>query len=92
MRFPDRERHQLFLEPEGLAVEEIYLNGFSMSSPAETRVIDSSTGRPEKIAVIPASRLCGGIRLRPADRASLTLETHRLAGLYSQAISTHFRI
>ena len=34
MRFPDRERHQLFLEPEGLDVEEIYVNGFSMSLPA----------------------------------------------------------
>ena len=34
MRFPERERHQLFLEPEGLDVEEIYVNGFSMSLPA----------------------------------------------------------
>jgi tRNA uridine 5-carboxymethylaminomethyl modification enzyme len=35
MRFPDRERHHLFLEPEGVDVDEIYLNGFSMSLPAE---------------------------------------------------------
>ena len=28
MRFPDRERHQVFLEPEGLDVDEIYVNGF----------------------------------------------------------------
>jgi tRNA uridine 5-carboxymethylaminomethyl modification enzyme len=35
MRFPHRERHQLFLEPEGLDVEEIYVNGFSMSLPAD---------------------------------------------------------
>ena len=35
MRFPHRERHQLFLEPEGMDVEEIYVNGFSMSLPAE---------------------------------------------------------
>jgi tRNA uridine 5-carboxymethylaminomethyl modification enzyme len=34
MRFPHRERHQIFLEPEGLAVDEIYVNGFSMSLPA----------------------------------------------------------
>ena len=33
MRFPDRERHQIFLEPEGLDVDEIYVNGFSMSLP-----------------------------------------------------------
>jgi tRNA uridine 5-carboxymethylaminomethyl modification enzyme len=38
MRFPDRERHQIFLEPEGLDVEEIYVNGFSMSLPAEVQV------------------------------------------------------
>ena len=38
MRFPDRERHQLFLEPEGLDVDEIYLNGFSMSLPAELQL------------------------------------------------------
>jgi tRNA uridine 5-carboxymethylaminomethyl modification enzyme len=38
MRFPDRERHQLFLEPEGLDVDEIYLNGFSMSLPAEVQL------------------------------------------------------
>jgi len=37
MRFPDRERHQLFLEPEGLSVDEIYLNGFSMSLPPEVQ-------------------------------------------------------
>jgi tRNA uridine 5-carboxymethylaminomethyl modification enzyme len=34
MRFPQRERHQLFLEPEGLDVDEIYINGYSMSLPA----------------------------------------------------------
>ena len=39
MRFPDRERHHLFLEPEGLDVDEIYLNGFSMSLPATSRRI-----------------------------------------------------
>lgn len=35
MRFADRERHQLFVEPEGLATEEMYLNGFSSSLPEE---------------------------------------------------------
>tara|TARA_B100001123_G_scaffold428402_1_gene545294 strand:+ start:38493 stop:40367 length:1875 start_codon:yes stop_codon:yes gene_type:complete len=33
MRFPKRERHQVFLEPEGLDVNEIYVNGYSMSLP-----------------------------------------------------------
>jgi tRNA uridine 5-carboxymethylaminomethyl modification enzyme len=35
MRFPDRERHQIYLEPEGLDVDEVYVNGCSMSLPAE---------------------------------------------------------
>src|SRR5262249_20801971 len=33
VRFPDKERHQIFLEPEGLDAREIYVNGFSMSLP-----------------------------------------------------------
>ena len=37
MRFPDKEAHQIFLEPEGLDVDEIYVNGFSMSLPAEVQ-------------------------------------------------------
>ena len=37
MRFAHRERHQLFLEPEGLDVDEIYINGFSMSLPADVQ-------------------------------------------------------
>ena len=35
MRFPERERHQIYLEPEGLDVDEIYVNGFSMSLPRD---------------------------------------------------------
>ncbi len=35
MRFPDKERHQIFLEREGLDVDEIYVNGMSMSLPPE---------------------------------------------------------
>ena len=37
MRFPHRERHHIFLEPEGLDVDEIYVNGYSMSLPAEVQ-------------------------------------------------------
>src|SRR5262249_52206765 len=33
IRFPDKERHQIFLEPEGVDAREIYVNGFSMSLP-----------------------------------------------------------
>lgn len=36
-RFADRDRHQLFVEPEGWNTVEIYLNGFSTSLPEETQ-------------------------------------------------------
>jgi tRNA uridine 5-carboxymethylaminomethyl modification enzyme len=34
-RFPERERHQIFLEPEGLATEDVYIQGMSTSLPEE---------------------------------------------------------
>ena len=37
MRFADKERHQIFLEPEGLDVDEIYVNGLSMSLPRDVQ-------------------------------------------------------
>jgi tRNA uridine 5-carboxymethylaminomethyl modification enzyme len=37
VRFPDAERHQVFLEPEGLETQEIYVNGLSTSLPAEVQ-------------------------------------------------------
>jgi tRNA uridine 5-carboxymethylaminomethyl modification enzyme len=37
VRFPDRERHQIFVEPEGLSTEEVYLNGISSSLPEEVQ-------------------------------------------------------
>ncbi len=37
VRFPDKERHQLFLEPEGLATDRVYVNGTSTSLPREVQ-------------------------------------------------------
>lgn len=37
MRFPDRERHQVFVEPEGLETDVLYINGISTSLPAEVQ-------------------------------------------------------
>jgi tRNA uridine 5-carboxymethylaminomethyl modification enzyme len=38
VRFPLKDRHQIFLEPEGISTEEIYVNGFSTSLPLETQI------------------------------------------------------
>jgi len=82
MRFPDKERHQLFLEPEGLNSKEIYVNGFSMSLPAEIqqRIVRSLPG------------LEGARMLRPGyaveydfvqpTELSCSLEAKRLHGLF----------
>ncbi len=37
VRFADKERHQVFLEPEGLTTEEIYVNGISSSLPCDVQ-------------------------------------------------------
>ena len=37
MRFPHRERHHIVLEPEGSDVDEVYVNGYSMSLPPEVQ-------------------------------------------------------
>jgi tRNA uridine 5-carboxymethylaminomethyl modification enzyme len=38
VRFAEKERHQIFLEPEGIETDEIYVNGFSTSLPFEVQV------------------------------------------------------
>src|SRR5262249_33910221 len=38
VRFKEKERHQIFLEPEGIATDEIYVNAFSTSLPFEVQI------------------------------------------------------
>jgi tRNA uridine 5-carboxymethylaminomethyl modification enzyme len=38
VRFPDRDRHQVFIEPEGLYTDEVYLNGLSSSLPEDVQL------------------------------------------------------
>jgi tRNA uridine 5-carboxymethylaminomethyl modification enzyme len=38
VKFPEKERHQIFLEPEGIETDEIYVNGFSTCLPYEVQV------------------------------------------------------
>lgn len=37
VKFPEKERHQIFMEPEGISTEEIYVNGFSTCLPFEVQ-------------------------------------------------------
>ncbi len=56
VRFPERERHQIFIEPEGLGSEEMYLNGISSSLPedVQTSFIHSIAGLEEAQIMRPA--------------------------------------
>jgi tRNA uridine 5-carboxymethylaminomethyl modification enzyme len=82
MRFPDRERHQVYLEPEGLDVNEIYVNGFSMSLPREVQeeLIHSLPGL-ESARVLRPGYAVEYDFVQPTELRA-TLETHRVAGLF----------
>ena len=82
MRFPHRERHQIFLEPEGTDVEEIYVNGFSMSMPAELQevLIHAMPGLDRAEMLRPGYAVEYDF-IQPTELRS-TLETHRVAGLF----------
>jgi tRNA uridine 5-carboxymethylaminomethyl modification enzyme len=82
MRFPDRDRHVVFLEPEGVDVPEIYVSGCSMCLPREVQeaVMQAMPG------------LAGARMLRPGYAVEYdfiqptelrpTLETRTVAGLF----------
>ncbi len=56
MRFPDRSRHQVFVEPEGIGTEEMYLNGLSSSLPEDVQhdFIHSVAGLEDAVIMRPA--------------------------------------
>ncbi len=82
VKFPDKEVHQLFLEPEGLATHEIYVNGMSTSLPIELQlaVIKSVPGLETAEMLRPGY----AIEYDSIDPTELerTLETKKIAGLY----------
>jgi len=82
MRFPDRERHQIYLEPEGLDVDEIYVNGFSMSLPAsvQERLVRSLPGLEAAEMIRPGYAVEYDF-IQPTELRA-TLETHRISGLF----------
>jgi tRNA uridine 5-carboxymethylaminomethyl modification enzyme len=55
VKFPDKSRHQIFLEPEGLDTYEVYVNGMSTSMPAEVqnRLIASIPGLADAEMIRP---------------------------------------
>ena len=79
MRFPDRERHQIYLEPEGLDVDEIYVNGFSMSLPREVQeqLVHALPGLEDAVMLRPGYAVEYDF-VQPTELKS-TLETHRVA-------------
>ena len=56
VRFPERPRHQVFVEPEGIGTEEMYLNGLSTSLPEDVQqdFIHSIEGLEDAIIMRPA--------------------------------------
>jgi tRNA uridine 5-carboxymethylaminomethyl modification enzyme len=82
MRFPDRERHQIYLEPEGIDVDEIYINGFSMSLPRDVQlaIVRAMPGLEDALMLRPGYAVEYDF-FQPTELKS-TLETHRVAGLF----------
>jgi len=82
MRFPDRERHQIYLEPEGLDVDEIYVNGFSMSLPRDVQLnlVHALPGLSDAVMMRPAYAIEYDF-VQPTELRS-TLEAHRVRGLF----------
>ena len=81
-RFPDRDRHHIFLEPEGLNTTEYYPNGISTSLPIDIqeRIVHSIEGLEKARITRPGY----GIEYDYADPTQLypTLETKNIQGLY----------
>ena len=81
-RFPDRERHQIFIEPEGIEHPEVYPNGIPTSLPLDVQyaMIASIPGLEKAVMVRPGYAIeydyVNPIQLSP------TLETMRLPGLW----------
>lgn len=82
MTFPDKTRHQLFVEPMGLNTEEVYLQGFSSSMPEEVQIRMLHTIQGLEHAEM--TRCAYAIEYDCIDATELyaTLETKKIKGLY----------
>src|ERR1039458_6380222 len=82
VKFPDKEMHQLFLEPEGLNTHEIYVNGMSTSLPVDVQleILKSIPGLENADMLRPGYAIeYDSIDLTELER---TLETRKIAGLF----------
>jgi tRNA uridine 5-carboxymethylaminomethyl modification enzyme len=82
VRFPDKERHQIFLEPEGLDVREIYINGFSMSLPrgVQEDLVHALPGLEDAVMLRPGYAVEYDF-IQPTE-LTRQLETKRIGGLF----------
>ena len=82
-RFPDKERHQLFLEPEGLHTNEIYVQGMSTSLPTDVQEAFLTTiPGLERARIMRPGYAIEYDCLDPLQLAP-TLAVKNIAGLYS---------
>ena len=82
VKFPDKPRHQLFLEPEGLNTNEIYVNGLSTSMPVDVQLaLVRSIEGLQKAEIIRPGYAIEYDYVEPTELYP-TLETKRVSGLY----------
>ena len=83
MRFPERERHHIFIEPEGLSSTEMYMNGASSSLPEDVqRDFIHSIGGLEEARIVRPAYAVEYDYLDPLDLYP-SLESKRAAGLFA---------
>ncbi len=82
VRFAEKERHQIFLEPEGRSTDEYYLNGLSSSLPyfVQEEIVHSIPGLEHAELIRPGYAV--EYDFVPPTELQLTLETKRVRGLY----------
>jgi tRNA uridine 5-carboxymethylaminomethyl modification enzyme len=82
VRFPDKERHQIFLEPEGLDAPEIYVNGFSTSLPRQVQadLVHALPGLEDAVLLRPGYAVEYDF-IQPTE-LTRRLESKRIAGLF----------
>ena len=81
-RFADKERHQIFIEPEGRSTDEFYLNGLSTSLPlfVQEQIVHSIPGLERARIIRPGYAV--EYDYVPPTELLPTLETKRLRGLF----------